>query len=198
MGYFGMTYFDSLMHQDQAKRRDLDGQSVSKEKGTDGKANNTSEYNHDYYMKNKEKWSKEDSNSDDSNKTSDDGDNANGKSLSADPNFDLDAAALDVIRGKYGNGQARRDALGEDYAMIQRRVDEMYREGKFGGSSASETPKDENSNKSTGSSSSLWFNEYKDRIAKGKQKTADKEAAKKAQEEQQKSAEAADKKKNKK
>ena len=50
MGYFNMTYFDSLMHADTDKKRDLNGTSVSKDKGTDGKANNTSAYNHDYYI----------------------------------------------------------------------------------------------------------------------------------------------------
>ena len=49
-----MGYYDKfLMHED---KRDKGMNSTSNEKGTDGKKNNTSEYNHDYYMKNKEKW----------------------------------------------------------------------------------------------------------------------------------------------
>lgn len=41
--------------------------STTKEKGTDGKLNNSSEYNHDYYMANKEKWKEGDSDFDESN-----------------------------------------------------------------------------------------------------------------------------------
>ena len=57
MGYFNGSglYGDYFAHQE--KKRDLNGESISSEKGTDGKANNTSEYNHDYYENNKEKWS---------------------------------------------------------------------------------------------------------------------------------------------
>lgn len=40
----------------KGKPRDQGMNSTSSEKGTDGKKNNTSEYNHDYYTKNKEKW----------------------------------------------------------------------------------------------------------------------------------------------
>ena len=54
MGYFNTTYYNSLMHADV--KRDLNGTSISKEKGADNKANNTSAYNHDYYIRNKEKW----------------------------------------------------------------------------------------------------------------------------------------------
>ena len=54
MGYFNTTYYNSLMHADT--KRNLNGTSISKEKGTDNKANNTSAYNHDYYIHHKEKW----------------------------------------------------------------------------------------------------------------------------------------------
>lgn len=42
---------------------------------------------------------------------------------------DADATALDVIRGIYGNGQTRRDKLGEAYQHVQNKVNEMYRKG---------------------------------------------------------------------
>ena len=54
MGYFNTTYYNSLMHADV--KRDLNGTSISKEKGTDNKSNNTSAYNHDYYIHHKGKW----------------------------------------------------------------------------------------------------------------------------------------------
>ena len=54
MGYFNTTYYNSLMH--AGVKRNLNGTSISKEKGTDNKANNTSAYNHDYYIHHKEKW----------------------------------------------------------------------------------------------------------------------------------------------
>ena len=56
MGYFkGANFFgDYLEH--SGKKRDLNGESTSSEKGTDNKNNNTSEYNHDYYEENKDKW----------------------------------------------------------------------------------------------------------------------------------------------
>ena len=177
MGYFNTTYYNSLMHADT--KRNLNGTSISKEKGTDNKANNTSAYNHDYYISNKEKWQ--------DNKDSKTSDNAgDDKSGLKEGDFDIDAAALDVIRGKYGNGQARKDALGDDYEMIQKRVNEMYKSGKFGG----ETATDENSSKDTTSSkesdssvtsnSSKWYTKYNDRIKDAKAKKAE---AKRQQEE---------------
>ena len=177
MGYFNTTYYNSLMHADT--KRNLNGASISKEKGTDNKANNTSAYNHDYYIRNKEKWQ--------DNKDSKTSDNAgDDKSGLKEGDFDIDAAALDVIRGKYGNGQARKDALGDDYEMIQKRVNEMYKSGKFGG----ETATDENSSKDTtsskasessgASSSGKWYTKYNDRIKDAKAKKAE---AKKQQEE---------------
>lgn len=170
-----MGYYDKfLMHED---KRDKGMNSTSNEKGTDNKKNNTSEYNHDYYMKNKEKWqdNKSSKSSDDDTvkelsdmsgmkeeecrkllelaktKGYDDpeykdlldslseGDPKEyermeavvkknvGSSNSGEKEFDVDAAAKDVIRGKYGNGADRRAALGDDYAAVQRRVDEMMK-----------------------------------------------------------------------
>ncbi|MBR1792531.1 MAG: hypothetical protein IJ764_02710 [Bacteroidales bacterium] len=43
----------------------------------------------------------------------------------------LDENALRVVRGDFGNGQERKDALGSRYDEIQTRVNEMYREGRF-------------------------------------------------------------------
>lgn len=48
-------------------------------------------------------------------------------------NADIEELARDVIRGKYGNGQDRRKALGELYEMVQSRVNEL-----MGGSTGSE------------------------------------------------------------
>lgn len=54
------------------------------------------------------------------------------------PVEDLDAKALKVLRGEYGNGEARKKALGSDYARVQARVNEILRlarntmEGKYG------------------------------------------------------------------
>lgn len=41
----------------------------------------------------------------------------------------LDEKALQVIRGNFGNGVERKQNLGSDYDAIQRRVNEMYRDG---------------------------------------------------------------------
>ncbi len=43
----------------------------------------------------------------------------------------VDENALRVIRGEFGNGQERKNALGDRYTEIQSRVNEMYREGRF-------------------------------------------------------------------
>ena len=187
MGYFNMTYYNSLMHADT--KRDLNGTSISKEKGTDNKANNTSAYNHDYYIHNKKKWQ--------DNKDSKASDNAgDDKSGLKEGDFDIDAAALDVIRGKYGNGQARKDALGDDYEMIQKRVNEMYKSGKFGGGTNTDSDSNSSSNnvtESSGSSSSgKWYTKYNDRIKDAKaaktQKEAQEAEAKRQQEESAKEA----------
>ncbi len=55
MGYFG-TYFDNHL---EHRATYGTANSVSSEKGTDNKKNNTSEYNHKYYEKHKDKWAKE-------------------------------------------------------------------------------------------------------------------------------------------
>lgn len=186
MGYFNTTYYNSLMHADT--KRNLNGTSISKEKGTDNKANNTSAYNHDYYIRNKEKW-QDNKDSKASDNTGDD------KSGLKEGEFDIDAAALDVIRGKYGNGQARKDALGDDYEMIQKRVNEMYKSSKFGGgtntdansNSSSDTASSKASESSGASSSGKWYTKYNDRIKDAKDKKVQKEAqeaeAKRQQEE---------------
>lgn len=197
MGYFNTTYYNSLMHADV--KRDLNGTSVSKEKGTDNKANNTSAYNHDYYIHHKEKWQ--------DNKDSKASDNAgDDKSGLKEGDFDIDAAALDVIKGKYGNGQARKDALGDDYEMIQKRVNEMYKSGKFGGgtntdsdsNSSSDTASSNGSESSGASSSGKWYTNYKDRIKNTKATKAQKEAQEAESKRQQEEAAKEAKSKNKK
>lgn len=197
MGYFNTSYYNSLMHADT--KRNLNGTSISKEKGTDNKANNTSAYNHDYYIRNKEKWQ--------DNKDSKTSDNAgDDKSGLKEGDFDIDAAALDVIRGKYGNGQARKDALGDDYEMIQKRVNEMYKSGKFGGGTG--TDSDSNSSSDTASSnvsessgsfsSGKWYTNYNDRIKNAKATKAQKEAQEAESKRQQEEAAKEAKSKNKK
>lgn len=189
MRYFNATYYDSLKHSDMAKKRDLDGTSISKEKGTDGKANNTSAYNHDYYVHHKEKWQ---DNKDSKNGSSTSANGGDDKSGLKDGEFDLDAAALDVIRGKYGNGQARKDALGADYEMVQKRVNEMYKEGRFGNGSTSKTSTTENKTESTKASSersTKWYENYENRIKDTKAQKAEKAAQEKAAKEAQEQAE---------
>lgn len=44
---------------------------------------------------------------------------------------DVESEALKVIRGEYGIGQERKNRLGNQYEVIQRRVNEMKREGVF-------------------------------------------------------------------
>ena len=197
MGYFNTTYYNSLMHADT--KRDLNGTSISKEKGTDNKANNTSAYNHDYYIHHKEKWQ--------DNKDSKVSDNAgDDKSGLKEGDFDIDAAALDVIKGKYGNGQARKDALGDDYEMIQKRVNEMYKSGKFGGgtntdsdsNSSSDTSSNNVSESSGSSSSGKWYTKYNDRIKDAKAAKAQKEAQEAEAKRQQEEAAKESKSKNKK
>lgn len=43
----------------------------------------------------------------------------------------IEAEALKVIRGEYGIGQERKNKLGNQYEAIQRRVNELKREGAF-------------------------------------------------------------------
>lgn len=139
MGYFSKNYFiddgESLEHRAAYGTAN----SVSDKKGTDNKNNNTSEYNHDYYMKNKEKWADNESSSDK-------------KELDTDEaEFDVDAAAMDVIRGKYKNGEERKRILGEDYDMIQKRVNELMKKGV--GKTAKETAKEKEEEKKEDASS---------------------------------------------
>jgi N-acetylmuramoyl-L-alanine amidase len=46
-------------------------------------------------------------------------------SKTSSSSLDVDAVARDVIAGKYGNGDARRKALGSSYAAVQARVNEI-------------------------------------------------------------------------
>ena len=43
----------------------------------------------------------------------------------------LEQKARQVIRGDFGNGQVRKDRLGAEYAEIQGKVNEMYRNGTW-------------------------------------------------------------------
>lgn len=45
---------------------------------------------------------------------------------------DVHALALQVIRGDFGNGQIRKDLLGENYDVIQTKVNELMRAGDYG------------------------------------------------------------------
>jgi hypothetical protein len=58
------------------------------------------------------------------------------KSAPSAPSYDIDALAREVIAGKYGNGDARRAALGSNYAAVQTRVNEILG-GKTASSSSS-------------------------------------------------------------
>ena len=42
---------------------------------------------------------------------------------------DIEQKALDVIRGKYGNGDERKEKLGSDYTAVQKKVNELYKQG---------------------------------------------------------------------
>lgn len=54
---------------------------------------------------------------------------------------DIDALAKDVIKGSYGVGKERKDLLGEDYAEVQKRVNELMK-GSTGSKKTSEISKD--------------------------------------------------------
>ena len=59
---------------------------------------------------------------------------AGGSSAPAQPAApDVDALARAVIRGDYGNGDARRAALGANYDAVQARVNEILGAGGSGG-----------------------------------------------------------------
>lgn len=231
-----MGYYDKfLMHED---RRDKGMNSTTNEKGTDGKPNNSSAYNHDYYMRNKDKWGVggakyseysdgdsdfDEKNYDEKNRlgdtdffgfqrpdgtwvileedmkwelpanaskedliktlesfdkemeakrnsgekyTADDWQKAATSAISGlskggsgEKEFDLDAAAMDVIRGKYKNGAERKAALGEDYEMVQKRVNELMRGQKTGSGSSSSSSNNKpatSSSTSTNSSEPHW------------------------------------------
>lgn len=50
-----------------------------------------------------------------------------GSSAPTAPAIDLDTVAIDVIKGKYGNGDARKQALGANYSRVQQRVNELLK-----------------------------------------------------------------------
>lgn len=53
---------------------------------------------------------------------------------------DVENLAREVIRGNFGNGQTRKDLLGENYAAVQARVNEILR-GSAGSKKVSEASK---------------------------------------------------------
>lgn len=167
MKYYGTSYFNALTH--SGTKRDLNGTSVSDEKGTDNKANNTSAYNHDYYVKHKDKWL--DNNAD--------GESSGAAQSTDEDEFDIDAAARDVIRGNYGNGLERKQALGDDYEKVQRRVNEMLLGNSGDASETKEESKEESKENNTSSSSSksssnTWYTRHERKIEEKKEKTANK------------------------
>lgn len=69
----------------------------------------------------------------------------NGKSIKSIEDMDamvksnsrsLDEMAQAVIRGEFGNGKERKEALGENYAEVQKRVNEILKEKKSSGKSS--------------------------------------------------------------
>lgn len=50
-----------------------------------------------------------------------------GSNTPTTPTIDLDSVAIDVIKGKYGNGHERKQALGADYERVQMRVNELLK-----------------------------------------------------------------------
>lgn len=177
----GWFFGDSFSLEHRAKYGTAN--STSSEKGSDNKKNNTSEYNHQYYVKNKNKWQDNKEAHDENSKDSD-------TSKEQEEEFDIDAAARDVIRGKYGNGEDRKKALGEDYAMVQKRVNELMKQMPSSNSSG------EKKEESSGSSSSKTrsFDEVKSDYNKEKNAQAN-SAVKAAQERGKKRTEEEKKKK---
>lgn len=51
---------------------------------------------------------------------------------------DVENLAKEVIRGNFGNGQERKDLLGENYAEIQKRVNEIMKSTSVGSKKVSE------------------------------------------------------------
>lgn len=49
----------------------------------------------------------------------------------AAPTGDIEDTAMSVIRGNYGNGNVRKQNLGDKYQTIQNRVNQLKREGAF-------------------------------------------------------------------
>lgn len=64
---------------------------------------------------------------------------------------DVEKLALEVIRGNFGNGQQRRELLGDNYSKIQSRVNELMRTGEYKNkkSSSSESEEKEESTEKT-------------------------------------------------
>lgn len=57
---------------------------------------------------------------------------ASARTISADvPTGTIEQQALQVIRGDFGNGQERRLKLGDQYDVIQAKVNEMYRNNQM-------------------------------------------------------------------
>lgn len=54
-----------------------------------------------------------------------------GNTSSENVSNDVEAEAMKVIRGDYGDGQVRKDNLGSRYQTIQNRVNELKRAGVF-------------------------------------------------------------------
>ena len=65
------------------------------------------------------------------------GSSSGGSSSGGSGGVDVDDLARRVIAGEFGNGDARKQALGANYAAVQRRVNEMLGCGSSGGSSGS-------------------------------------------------------------
>ena len=244
MGHFYNKFSDHLEH--RAKYGTAN--STSSEKGTDNKKNNTSQYNHEYYMKNKDKWkgeysiySKDDKDFDESNYseknrlgdtdfygiqrpdgswvileedmkftipagmtkaeiisrleefdkmveakrqngekyTNDDWVNGAKNALrskSDEKEFDVDAAAKDVISGKYKNGAERKAALGDDYELVQKRVNELMKNQKGSDKKESSETKNESDSTSTKKkSTSNWdktISKYTGKEVKGNSQDA--------------------------
>lgn len=57
--------------------------------------------------------------------------NQGNASAASMPGNDVEAEAMKVIRGEYGNNPVRRNNLGSKYQEIQSRVNELKRTGKF-------------------------------------------------------------------
>lgn len=248
MGYYnnkGHFFSDDESLEHRAKYGTAN--SVTNEKGTDGKKNNSSEYNHDYYMKNKEKWkgthseySKDDKDFDESNYSEknrlgdtdfygwqkEDGswvileedmkftipagmtraeiiqrleafdkeieakrqkgekftgdDWLNGaknalRSKDDEKEFDVEAAARDVIAGKYKNGAERRAALGDDYELVQKKVNELM---KKGGGSGKKSNSSSNSSTEKKDGEPRTFSQVQSDYNKQKQNLSKEEATK--------------------